>query len=48
MVDVCALHRPLEQELGVKRKPGVGKAHGLVDFAEYEAHQRHQLRAQPR
>ena len=38
MVDVFApFIGPLEQELGVKRKPSVGKAHGLVDFAEYEA-----------
>lgn len=38
MVDVFApFIGPLEEELGVKRKPKVGKAHGLVDFAEYEA-----------
>jgi regulator of PEP synthase PpsR (kinase-PPPase family) len=38
MVDVFApFIGPLEQELGVKRKPSVGKAHGLVNFAEYEA-----------
>jgi len=28
---------PLEAELGVKRKPKVGLAHGLTNFAEYEA-----------
>ena len=27
---------PLEQELGVTRQSHVGKAHGMVDFAEYE------------
>ena len=38
MVDVFApFIGPLEAELGVKRKPSVGKAHGLVNFAEYEA-----------
>src|SRR3569623_1621213 len=38
MVDVFApFIGPLEEELGVKRKPSVGKAHGLVNFAEYEA-----------
>lgn len=29
--------QPLESELGVKRQSRVGKAHGLVDFAAYEA-----------
>jgi hypothetical protein len=29
--------QPLETELGVKRQSRVGKAHGLVDFAAYEA-----------
>lgn len=28
--------RPLEEELGTKRQPRVGKAHGLVDFDAYE------------
>jgi regulator of PEP synthase PpsR (kinase-PPPase family) len=28
---------PLERELGVRHQPRVGKAHGLVNFAEYEA-----------
>lgn len=28
--------RPLERELGTKRSPRVGQAHGLVNFAEYE------------
>ena len=38
MIDVFApFIGPLEAELGVKRKPKVGKAHGLTDFAEYEA-----------
>ncbi len=38
MVDVFApFIAPLEAELGVKRKPSVGKAHGLVNFAEYES-----------
>ena len=38
MVDVFApFIGPLEVELGVKRKPKVGHAHGLTDFAEYEA-----------
>jgi [pyruvate, water dikinase]-phosphate phosphotransferase / [pyruvate, water dikinase] kinase len=38
MMDVFApFIGPLEQELGMKRKPSVGQAHGLVDFAEYEA-----------
>lgn len=37
MIDVFApFIGPLEAELGVKRKPKVGRAHGLVDFAEYE------------
>lgn len=38
MMDVFApFIEPLENELGVKRKLSVGKAHGLVNFAEYEA-----------
>lgn len=38
MMDVFApFIAPLEQELGTKRQPRVGKAHGLVDFAQYEA-----------
>ena len=38
MLDIFApFIKPLEQELGVKRKPSVGRAHGLVDFAAYEA-----------
>ena len=38
MLDVFApFIAPLEQELGTKRQPRVGKAHGLVDFAQYEA-----------
>ena len=38
MIDVFApFIGPLEAELGVKRKPKVGRAHGLTDFAEYEA-----------
>jgi [pyruvate, water dikinase]-phosphate phosphotransferase / [pyruvate, water dikinase] kinase len=28
---------PMEAELGVMRQPTVGRAHGLVDFGEYEA-----------
>lgn len=28
---------PLEQELGTQRLPKVGRAHGLVDYAQYEA-----------
>jgi len=28
---------PLERELGVRHQPRVGKAHGLVNFAQYEA-----------
>lgn len=28
---------PLERELGVKHQPRVGQAHGLVNFAQYEA-----------
>lgn len=39
MLDVFApFIAPLEAELGVKRKPRVGKAHGIVDFDVY--HQR--------
>ena len=38
MVDVFApFIGPLENELGTKRSPRVGKAHGMTDFAEYEA-----------
>jgi regulator of PEP synthase PpsR (kinase-PPPase family) len=38
MLDVFApFITPLEAELGTKRQPRVGKAHGLVNFAEYEA-----------
>jgi regulator of PEP synthase PpsR (kinase-PPPase family) len=38
MLDVFApFIGPLEQELGAPRSPRVGKAHGLTDFAEYEA-----------
>ncbi len=38
MIDVFApFIGPLEDELGTKRSPRVGKAHGLTDFAEYEA-----------
>lgn len=37
MLDVFApFIGPLEAELGTKRQPQVGRAHGLVDFAEYE------------
>jgi regulator of PEP synthase PpsR (kinase-PPPase family) len=38
MLDVFApFIAPLESELRTKRSPRVGKAHGLTDFAEYEA-----------
>lgn len=38
MLDVFApFIAPLEAELGQKRSPLVGKAHGLTNFAEYEA-----------
>ncbi|WP_026802610.1 posphoenolpyruvate synthetase regulatory kinase/phosphorylase PpsR [Arenimonas oryziterrae] len=38
MLDVFApFILPLEQELGMKRQARAGKAHGLVDFAAYEA-----------
>ncbi|HET8898403.1 MAG TPA: pyruvate, water dikinase regulatory protein [Rhodanobacteraceae bacterium] len=38
MLDVFApFIGPLEAELGAARSPQVGKAHGLTDFAEYEA-----------
>src|ERR1700744_1451314 len=38
MIDVFApFIGPLEDELGTKRSPRIGKAHGLTDFAEYEA-----------
>lgn len=38
MLDVFApFIAPLEQELGMKRQNRVGKAHGLVNFQEYES-----------
>jgi [pyruvate, water dikinase]-phosphate phosphotransferase / [pyruvate, water dikinase] kinase len=38
MMDVFApFIVPLEQELGTKRQLRVGKAHGMVNYAEYEA-----------
>ena len=38
MLDVFApFIGPLEMELGTMRQPHVGRAHGLVDFAEYES-----------
>jgi regulator of PEP synthase PpsR (kinase-PPPase family) len=38
MMDVFApFILPLEQELGTSRQPRVGQAHGMVDFAAYEA-----------
>ena len=38
MLDVFApFIAPLESELGSKRRPAVNRAHGLVDFARYEA-----------
>jgi regulator of PEP synthase PpsR (kinase-PPPase family) len=38
MLDIFApFILPLEQELGVKRQSRVGQAHGMVDFAAYEA-----------
>jgi regulator of PEP synthase PpsR (kinase-PPPase family) len=38
MLDIFApFIQPLEIELGVKRQPRMGRAHGLVDFAAYEA-----------
>jgi regulator of PEP synthase PpsR (kinase-PPPase family) len=38
MLDIFApFILPLEQELGVKRQPLLGRAHGLVDFAAYES-----------
>src|SRR5690349_3181713 len=38
MLDVFApFIGPLENELGTKRSPRVGRAHGMTDFAEYEA-----------
>lgn len=38
MIDVFApFIGPLESELGTKRSPRVGRAHGMTDFAEYEA-----------
>ena len=36
MLDIFApFIQPLEQELGVKRQPRVGQAHGMVDFETY-------------
>ena len=38
MLDVfAAFIGPLEDELGVQREAKVGRAHGIVDFAQYEA-----------
>ena len=38
MLDLFApFIEPLQNELGVLRKPSVGQAHGLVDMVEYEA-----------
>jgi hypothetical protein len=38
MLDIFApFIQPLERELGVQRQPRVGQAHGMVDYAEYEA-----------
>jgi regulator of PEP synthase PpsR (kinase-PPPase family) len=38
MLDIFApFIQPLEQELGVKRESRMGRAHGMVDFAAYEA-----------
>lgn len=38
MMDVFApFIAPLEKELDVRRSPRVGQAHGMVDFAQYEA-----------
>ena len=38
MLDIFApFIQPLEQELGTKRQPRMGRAHGMVDFAAYEA-----------
>jgi regulator of PEP synthase PpsR (kinase-PPPase family) len=38
MLDIFApFIQPLEVELGVKRQPRMGKAHGMADFAAYEA-----------
>jgi regulator of PEP synthase PpsR (kinase-PPPase family) len=38
MLDIFApFIKPLEEELGVKRQPLLGRAHGMVDFAAYEA-----------
>ena len=38
MLDIFApFIQPLEQELGVKRQSRMGRAHGMVDFAAYEA-----------
>lgn len=38
MLDVFApFLGPLEEELGTPRQPNVGRAHGMVNFAEYES-----------
>jgi regulator of PEP synthase PpsR (kinase-PPPase family) len=38
MLDIFApFIKPLEHELGTKRQPLLGRAHGMVDFAAYEA-----------
>jgi regulator of PEP synthase PpsR (kinase-PPPase family) len=38
MLDIFApFIQPLEVELGIKRQPSMGRAHGMVDFAAYEA-----------
>jgi hypothetical protein len=38
MLDIFApFIQPLEQELGTKRQSRMGRAHGMVDFAAYEA-----------
>ena len=38
MLDIFApFILPLEQELGTKRQPHLGRAHGMVDFAAYDA-----------
>ena len=35
--NTSSINAPLESELGSKRRPAVNRAHGLVDFARYEA-----------
>jgi regulator of PEP synthase PpsR (kinase-PPPase family) len=38
MLDIFApFIKPLEEELAIKRQPRMGRAHGMVDFAAYEA-----------